>query len=74
MHDDFSDPPLLSAVNQPAGLSSELARTLALEAGFDEAGIVALPHANEERDAARFEEWVQAGRAGTMGYLKRELR
>ncbi|MFY9853815.1 MAG: QueG-associated DUF1730 domain-containing protein, partial [Terracidiphilus sp.] len=48
------------------------ARTLALEAGFAEAGLVALPHANEERDAARYDEWVQAGRAGTMSYLERK--
>jgi epoxyqueuosine reductase len=32
---------------------------------------VALPHAHEERDAARFEEWVRAGRAGTMQYMER---
>ena len=53
------------------GLSRELVRALALEAGFAEAGLVALPHANQERDAARFEEWVRAGRAGTMRYLER---
>jgi len=33
--------------------------------------VIALPHADEERDAARFEEWVRAGRAGTMRYLER---
>jgi len=54
-----------------AGWSREHARKLALEAGFNEAGLVALPHANEERDAARYEEWVRAGRAGTMRYLER---
>jgi epoxyqueuosine reductase len=59
------------APGQPACLSRELARALALEAGFAEAGLAALPHANQERDAARFEEWVRAGRAGTMRYLKR---
>ncbi len=53
------------------GLTRELVRALAVEAGFDEAGLAALPHANEERDAARFDEWVQAGRAGSMNYLKR---
>jgi epoxyqueuosine reductase len=52
-------------------LIREQARALALEAGFTEAGVVALPHANQERDAARFEEWVRAGRAGTMRYLER---
>jgi len=52
-------------------LSREQARAWALEAGFDEAGLVALPHAREARDAVRFEEWVQDGHAGTMQYLKR---
>jgi epoxyqueuosine reductase len=53
------------------GLSREHARVLAREVGFAEAGVVALPHAEEKRDAARFEEWVGAGRAGTMKYLER---
>jgi epoxyqueuosine reductase len=53
-------------------LSRERARALAQEAGFDEAGLVALPHANEERDAARFEQWMRAGRAGSMRYLERK--
>jgi epoxyqueuosine reductase len=53
------------------GLSRELAHAWALEAGFAEAGLVALPYADDARDAARFEEWVRAGRAGTMQYLKR---
>ena len=48
-----------------------LARLLALEAGFAEAGLIDLPHAEEARDAARFEAWVSAGRAGTMRYLER---
>ena len=52
-------------------LSRERACALALEAGFAEAGLVALPHAHQERDAARFEEWVLAGRAGSMRYLER---
>jgi epoxyqueuosine reductase len=42
-----------------------------LEAGFADAGVVALPYANQERDAVRFEDWVRAGRAGTMSYLER---
>jgi epoxyqueuosine reductase len=46
-------------------------RGLAQEAGFAEGGLIALPYANQERDAARFEEWVRGGHAGTMGYLKR---
>jgi epoxyqueuosine reductase len=52
-------------------LNRELVRALVLEAGFTEAGLVALPYANQERDAARFEEWVRAERAGTMRYLER---
>jgi len=44
---------------------------LAVEAGFTDAGVTALPHANEKRDAARFEEWIAQGRAGSMGYLER---
>jgi epoxyqueuosine reductase len=46
-------------------------RAWALQAGFTEAGLVALPYADEERDAARFEQWVREGRAGTMKYLER---
>jgi hypothetical protein len=52
-------------------LSRKVARDFALEAGFAEAGLVALPYADESRDAERFEEWVRERRAGTMGYLKR---
>ena len=59
-----------SANSEPV-LTREQARASALEAGFQEAGLVALPYEAEERDAARFREWVAAGRAGTMGYLKR---
>ena len=56
----------------PAGsLSRERASALAIEAGFTEAGLVALPYAHEQRDAERFEEWVRAGRAGSMRYLER---
>ena len=51
--------------------TAEKLRIFALEAGFDEAGIVALPHTQAQRDAARFEEWIDAGRAGTMHYLER---
>ncbi|MDE3188166.1 MAG: tRNA epoxyqueuosine(34) reductase QueG [Acidobacteriota bacterium] len=53
------------------GLSAERVRQLALEQGFAEAGLVALPHAGEARDAARYEQWVRAGHAGTMHYLAR---
>jgi epoxyqueuosine reductase len=48
-----------------------LARGAEFDAGFSDAGLVALPYPHEDRDAARFEEWVRAGRAGTMHYLER---
>ena len=52
-------------------LDAPLARQLALEAGFAESGMVALPHIHETRDAERYKSWVRAGRAGIMGYLGR---
>jgi epoxyqueuosine reductase len=64
--------PSPSTANGPAlGLTSEQVRRVAREAGFAEAGVVALPYPGEERDAARFTEWVSAGRAATMQYLQR---
>jgi epoxyqueuosine reductase len=60
----------VSASSQPA-LRRDEVRALALSVGFTEAGLVALPYASEDRDAARFAEWVAAGRAGTMRYLER---
>ena len=54
------------------GLTPEQARAFALEAGFQEAWLVALPYEAEARDAERFRKWVAAGLAGTMGYLKRK--
>ena len=54
------------------GLTPEQARAFALEAGFQEAGLVALPYEAEARDAERFRKWVAAGRPGTMGYLERK--
>jgi len=70
----------ISSIPQPSAnpdanasrLSPESARSLALEAGFTEAGLVALPHAQEQRDATRFEQWLSEGRAGTMHYLARQ--
>jgi epoxyqueuosine reductase len=69
----FPNPQLNSAAGQNSTpcLSREFVRALALEAGSTEAGVVALPYASQERDAARFEEWVQEGRAGSMSYLER---
>jgi epoxyqueuosine reductase len=62
----------LDANNAAArGLTREQVRVWARQAGFADAGLVALPYANEAQDAARFEEWVRAGRAGTMKYLER---
>ena len=52
-------------------LSRKVVREFALEAGFSEAGLVALPYEDGGRDGERFEDWVRTGRAGTMGYLKR---
>ncbi len=53
-------------------LETAQVRTLALEAGFTEAGLVMLPHAADARDAERFEEWIGAGNAGSMRYLERK--
>jgi epoxyqueuosine reductase len=60
-----------ATTNAAHRLTREVARSLALAVGFTEAGVVTLPHANQGRDAARFEAWVRAGRAGTMHYLER---
>ncbi|MGA2085677.1 MAG: tRNA epoxyqueuosine(34) reductase QueG [Terracidiphilus sp.] len=71
MTNSFSDSRSCELRGSAPGLTREQARALALEAGFAEAGLVELPHAHSERDAARFEEWVQTGRAGSMRYLER---
>lgn len=52
-------------------LERETTRERALRAGFSDAGVVALPHPQEQRDADRFEAWIHAGRAGDMRYLER---
>ncbi len=56
---------------QSALLTRDHIRAIASEAGFSEAGLIALPHPNDERDADRFTAWVRAGRGGTMQYLSR---
>jgi epoxyqueuosine reductase QueG len=56
---------------QSAGVTPDDVRALAKDAGFSDAGLVALPYAAEARDARRFREWVGKGRAGTMHYLER---
>jgi epoxyqueuosine reductase len=60
-----------SGADQFVGINNEIVSALTREIGFSAAGLVALPHANEERDGARFAEWVEAGRAGSIGYLER---
>ncbi len=52
-------------------MTLEVVRALALESGFTEAGLVALPHVNQSRDAERYTDWIRAGRSGTMKYLQR---
>jgi len=54
--------------------SEEWVRELALRAGFDAAGVTAVAEPESEVgrvDAERFADWVDAGRAGEMEYLKR---
>jgi epoxyqueuosine reductase len=51
--------------------TQDAVRELARKAGFTEAGMVALPHADTARDAARFAEFVEKERAGSMQYLAR---
>jgi epoxyqueuosine reductase len=57
--------------NTRPSLGREQVRAMAIEAGFTEAGLVPLPHPATDRDAARFDDWMDAGRAGTMRYLER---
>jgi epoxyqueuosine reductase len=61
-----------TAVDPPSAPNQDQIRALALSCGFSEAGVVALPHDWDARDAGRFEQWVELGRAGTMHYLERE--
>jgi epoxyqueuosine reductase len=58
-------------IGTAALISHNVARTFAVNTGFTEAGVVALPHGEEARVAERFREWVNKGRAGSMEYLKR---
>ena len=67
----MSDPASSFDPGSTASLSGDQVRAWAREAGFAEAGLVALPHAQEARDAERFEAWLGAGYAGTMHYLAR---
>ena len=54
-----------------AYLGNHSAQELAKTCGFTMAGVVALPHREESRDANRFTNWIAAGHAGTMQYLSR---
>ena len=68
MPPDIDNPDPLSGT---APLSRGLVCMLATEAGFSDAGIIALPHSNDERDAERFTVWIRSGRSGSMHYLAR---
>jgi epoxyqueuosine reductase len=59
-----------SADRQPS-LNRDQVHGLALTIGFTEAGLVAIPYGEQDRDAARFTKWVADGNAGTMRYLER---
>jgi epoxyqueuosine reductase len=65
------NPPINPSGDSGAALDPVRARVLALEAGFTEAGLVALPYPEAERDASRFSGWIGDGRAATMRYLER---
>ncbi|MBT9332786.1 tRNA epoxyqueuosine(34) reductase QueG [Paracidobacterium acidisoli] len=70
-----------AALSQPAGVSASIPRSwhsflgdLAREAGFVLAGIAAAPEPGSSEDLQerrRYEEWIDAGSAGEMEYLKR---
>ena len=55
-----------------AYLGRDTAQELAKACGFTMAGLVALPHSEESRDANRFAGWINAGHAGSMRYLARQ--
>src|SRR5215472_221955 len=58
--------------NLKTRLKRDELRAMCRQSGFSDAGVVRLPHINETRDAERYKSWIAAGRAGSMGYLKRE--
>lgn len=61
------------SASEPAVSLREWVQERAIEAGFDIAGIAAVSSTSQQGivDAERFAEWVDAGRAGEMEYLKR---
>jgi epoxyqueuosine reductase len=62
---------LQSGPAKAPALTQEKARVLARDAGFNDAGLVALPYGDEPHDGARFAAWIGAGHAGAMQYLER---
>jgi epoxyqueuosine reductase len=66
-----SVPASVASPNLALEIARDQARALALRAGFTEAGLVPLPYPAAPRDTARFAEWIDKGRAGTMRYLER---
>ena len=52
-------------------LSQSGIRSLAQTAGFREASIIGLPYQEIDQDAARFTDFIEKGRAGSMQYLAR---
>jgi epoxyqueuosine reductase len=61
-------------VTSPQFLTQSLVAELGSEAGFALAGIAAVPapgSAEDKEERHRFEDWIAAGRAGEMDYLKR---
>jgi epoxyqueuosine reductase len=63
--------PAAPSSSLPEVPSQQFVCGLAQRAGFAEAGIVSLPHADTQRDASRFAEFIEKGRAGSMAYLAR---
>lgn len=64
----------MSSVNPIPASFSDAVQSLAREAGFDTAGIAPVPEPGSAEDYAELqhlEDWVEAGRAGEMEYLKR---
>ena len=57
--------------SEPTTLSQVTSYELAMQCGFSHAGLVALPHPGESRDANRFTSWIKSGGAGSMRYLER---
>jgi len=68
---DSTRPRSDAETSQLVVVTQEALRELAHQAGFTEAGMVSLPHVEADRDAARFAQWVESGRSGSMAYLAR---